>query len=129
MDAFDRQIRSVERLIKKYGQVVTLNSTSSVTPDPLKPWEQTDTSVSTDVPMVFLSPSVSGAALLGKEFMEYVRGSELKVSEIRAYMAATSVTPKVSDIVVRDGKEMKIRAIDTLNPNGQTILHTLEFES
>lgn len=129
MAVFDRQIRSVTRLISKYGQTVTLKSTSSVTPNPTKPWEQTDTSTETQVPMVFLSPSVSGAALLGKEFMEYIKGSELKVSEIRAYMAPTSVAPKVSDIVVRDGKEMKIRAIDTLNPNGQTILHTLEFES
>jgi len=130
MGVFDRQIRSVERLVKKYGQLVTIMSSVPDTPDPNKPWEQVeDVPVSTDVYMVFLSPSVSGSALLGKEFIEYVKGSELKVSEVRGYMATTSVKPKVSDVVLRDGKELKIRALDILSPNGQDLLYTVEFES
>ena len=63
MGVFDRQIRSVERLVKKYGQPVTIVSSVSDTPDPNKPWEQIeDIPISTDVYMVFLSPSVSGSA-------------------------------------------------------------------
>lgn len=129
MAIFDKQIRAVKKLIAKYGQEVTLISTSATIPDPSKPWEQTDSKVELKVMMIFLPPSVTGASLLGKELVEYIKGSELKVSELRAYMAPISIIPKVSDIVVRDGVELRIRALDTLNPNGQIIYHTLEFES
>lgn len=130
MGVFDRQIASAKRLIDKYGQSVQIKTLAHTIPNPAKPWESVDVPASPiTVKMVFISPSSSGESLLGRQLLEYLKGTEVVTGQIRGLMAASSlITPKMSDVVLRDSKELKIKAVDTLAPNGQAILHTIEFE-
>jgi len=129
MGVFDRQIAIVQKLISKYGQTVEFKTITQTITNPAKPWEATDSTISTNLKMIFLSPSASGESLLGRELLQYMKGTEVSFGEIRGLMAFHStVVPKMADIVVRDSKELKIKAIDILAPNGQTILYTIEFE-
>ena len=128
MAVFDRQIKTVKRIIDKYGESVTLKSTAFTTPDSSKPWEVTQSS-STDstIKMLFLSPSNAGDTLFGRELLQYLKATEVSTGMVRGYVEG-AVNLKIADLVVRASATLKIKAIDTLSPNGQKIMHVLEFE-
>jgi len=130
MGQFDRQINTVKRLIAKYGQTVTFKHINSpVALDDSKPREKTDIAASqTDIKMVFLSPSVSGASQFGKELLQYLSGTEIAKGTVRGYCGSFQYEPKLNDIFIRDGNELTIKAADTLAPNGQIIMHIVEFD-
>lgn len=130
MGIFDRQIGAVKRLIAKYGQTVTFKHINPpIVLDPLKPWDIVD--INPDVAyikMVFLSPSVSGESRINQELLQYLSGSAIPSGAVRGYCASFEYIPKLNDIFIRDGNELTVKAIDTLAPNGQAILYTVEFD-
>jgi len=124
MGTYDRQIATAKRLIAKYGQTVTISQTPVTIADVNKPWEVTlGVPVITNIKMVFFSPK-----LVNKEFLRYIVGTELKSGNVQGLMAADSVIPKATNIITRNNIQMKIKSIDILAPNEQTILYTIEFE-
>lgn len=129
MGTYDRQVKTANRLIAKYGQLVTVTQIPQIIADPNKPWETSDgTPVPTTVNMAFFSPSATGDSQLGKELLQYIKGMDVAFGQIRGYLGASALVPKISDIVTRDGKELKIKAADPLAPNGQAIFWIIEFE-
>jgi len=129
MGRYDSKITAVKRMINKYGQQVTYRVTNANIADLNKPWIQLDDVLPVEYQsyIIFLSPSSNGLSRIGQELLQYMNKDEVAEGTIRGYMAASTFTPKLSDIVVRDGEELKIDAIDTLAPNGQVIMHILEF--
>lgn len=124
---FSVHVKTVQRMIAKYGQSVVYNQMTASTVG--NPWEGTSIK-GPDIPvkMLFLAPSSSGETQFGKELLTYLKGSETSKTQVRGYMASNGFEPAKNDIVVRDGKELVISAIDTLAPDGTSILHVLEFE-
>lgn len=124
MGQFDRQIETAKRLIAKNGQTVTWRKVGVDTPDPSKPWKPAaDTSTDTDVVVCFLPPG-----RVGQELIRYLKGTEVTTGSVQGLMSAVSFEPTANDVVVRDGKTLRIKSIDPLSPNGQIILYTIEFD-
>lgn len=124
MARFDRQIATAIRLIKKNGQLVTwrqLQRTDVVG----KPWEVTAAApVDRDVYICFLPVDKDN-----KEFVSYLRGSnEIKIGSVIGLMGNVSFTPDASDLVIRDNKQLEIFNVESLSPNGQIVLYTVEFK-
>lgn len=129
MGTFDRQVKSVKRLIDKYGQLVTFKSTTLLNANTNKPWELTNgTPAQKDIKVIFLSPSSNGESFLGRELLQYLTGTSVASGKIRGYCAAFEYEPKLNDIITRDSNELTIKAVDTLSPNGQVLMHVLEFD-
>lgn len=127
MGVFDRQRQTVKRLIEKYGESVVIKTLAYTIPDPLKPWELTEIPPSqVTAKMLFLAPGNSGVTMLGRELFQYLSGSQSVTGELRGYLS-WEFSPKVNDLVIRSSKELKIKSIDSLAPNEQTLLHTIEF--
>lgn len=125
MGRFDRQIETAKRLIAKNGQTVTWRKPAATTPDVSKPWLPvaalpTDYD---DVVICFLPPG-----RIGEELIKFVKGSEVTTGSVQGLMASVSFEPDAKDIVLRDGKTLRIKSIDPLSPNGQVILYTIEFD-
>ena len=129
MAIFARQQNRAKILINKYGQSIVYKSTNSSIQNINKPWIQTD-SIPTqyNVKMIFLSPSDSGNSRLGHEILKYLGNTDSKTGELRGYLEAGIVEPKLSDIVERSSKEMKISYVDKLDINGEVIFYILGFE-
>jgi hypothetical protein len=128
MGTFDEEIETVKELVEEFGELITFKRLSYTVSDPDKPWIQTEIpGTQKDLKIIFLSPGASASTLFGRELLQYLKGSQTITGEVRGYMASGSIVPKQNDIVIRKGKELKISAIDILNPNGQDILYTLEF--
>lgn len=119
---YDRQVNTVKQLIAKYGQIVTFKRFGF--PDT---GEFAVEDITEDIPMLFLSPSASGESQLAKELLQYLSGTTIASGVLRGYCGAFSQTPLLTDTFIRAGQELSIKAIDTLSPNGQVILHTVEF--
>ena len=127
--SYQRQAASADRMINKKGATVKFVSVPTVLVDPNKPWEPSSgVAVETNLKMVFLSPSSSGDSQLGKELLQFMQGTEVVTGQIRGYMGALGITPKISDKVIRDSKTLIIKAVDTLKPADIAILHIVEFE-
>jgi len=124
---FSVHVKTVQKAIAKFGQTVTYNQTTAVSVG--NPWEGA-TSKGPDISLkiLFLAPSATGETQFGKELLTYLKGTETSKTQVRGYMAYNGFEPAKSDIVVRDGKELVIGAVDTLAPDGTSILHVLEFE-
>jgi len=122
MARFDRQIQTALRLIKKNGQLVQWKQTVK-TVDTNEPWIQEETElVLNDVYICFLPVNKEM-----RELIHYLKGSDVTTGNTLGLMGSVSFIPSSADIVVRDGKELKIDNIDLLSPNGQNILYTIEF--
>ena len=121
MARFDRQIATALKLIKKNGQVVTWRSKTSSPPDPSKPWKPVETSsTDTAVDICFLPAT--------KQTLEFLGLTEVPVGCVIGLMGQVSFNPSLSDIVIRDGAQLRIESIDKLAPNGQNILYTMVFK-
>lgn len=126
---YNRQIATAKRLIEKYGQTVSFSRISETISDPLKPWEKTlGTPEVSNFKMVFIDPNATGISQLGKEFLQYLKGSEILEGKLRGLLANNNFEPKPTDILTRNSKELKIYAINPLAPSDQTILYVLELE-
>lgn len=126
MARFDRAIAVAQRLIKKNGQLVTWRQVfDPVLTDPLKPWnggasQSVDYSVYICFVPVFTREDV-------KTF-KYVTANEVQFGKTYGLMAGgISFQPTARDVVVRDGKELRISWLDDLRPNNQSVLFTAEF--
>lgn len=63
-----------------------------------------------------------------RETIAYLRGTEVQNGSVMGYMGAVNFEPSLKDVVIRDGKELRLENIDVLSPNGQTILYTVVFK-
>ena len=116
---FTRQITTAKRLIQKNGQLVQWKKTVKDV-SATNPWEQVETvSVSNDVYICFLSST--------DPWLRYIKGSDVPLGGIYGLMGQTSFSLSIGDVVIRDGKELRIKEIDSFAPNGEIILNTIEF--
>ena len=123
MARFDSAIALADRLITKNGETVTIRRrVDGAPPDPAKPWEPgAPTESNQTTAMVFLDAEV--ARQLGILLKE---GQQLGL----APAVGTFIPDASTDIVIRaSGEKWTIKKVETLNPNGQLIMHALALES
>jgi len=124
MGQFDRQIETAKRFIAKNGQSVTWRKLGVDTPDPSTPWKPAaDTPDDHMATICFLPPG-----RVGQELIRYLKGTEVTTGSVQGLMSAVDFEPTANDVVIRDGKNLRIKSIDPLSPNGQIILYTIEFD-
>jgi len=124
MGQFDRQIETAKRLIAKNGQSIVWRKLGVGMPDPLMPWKLTaDTHDDYTATICFLP-----IGRVGQELIRYLKGTEVTTGSVRGIMRAVDFEPTANDVVIRDGKTLRIKSIDPLSPNGQIILYTIEFD-
>lgn len=126
MARFDRQIQTAKRLIAKNGQVVKWRIVRDAAPvDSSQPWKPTNpaTPVEHDATICFLTVDKDTY-----ETLSYMAGGEVPMGAVMGLMGAVSFEPSLKDVVIRDGKELRLFNIEELNPNGQTILYTMVFK-
>lgn len=125
MARFDRQIATAKRLIAKNGEKVKWRVIDDPTPtDPNKPWEPGPaTPDDKDVSICFLP--------IDRQTMEtfnFIKGTEVPKGSVMGLMGQVNFEPNLKDVVIRDGKELRIASLDVLSPNGQKILYTVVFK-
>lgn len=125
MARFDRQIATAKRLIAKNGELVKWRVIDDATPtDPNKPWEPGPaTPDDKDVTICFLP--------VDRQTMEtfnFIKGTEVPKGSVMGLMGQVNFEPNLKDVVIRDGKELRIASLDVLSPNGQKILYTVVFK-
>lgn len=122
MARFDRQVATALKLIAKNGESVTWRTIPDATPsDPDKPWRPgTTTPVDNPVIICFLPAS--------EKTFSYMNASEVPKGAFMGLMGNVPFEPKLKDVAIRNGKQLRISAIDLLSPNGQKILYTVVFE-
>lgn len=125
MGQFDRAIATAKKLIAKNGQSVKWRVVREGAPvDPSKPWKPSApiSNVEHDVFVCFLPVDKEM-----REFIRYIRGSEVATGSEMGLMGAVAFEPSQKDVVIRNGIEYRIKSIDRLAPNGDPILYTVEF--
>jgi hypothetical protein len=123
MGEYDRSIIRTLAVIKRKGQLVTWRQLNR-TPDISEPWKVTSAQVDKTPSVLFLTVNKET-----RETLHYMRDSnELKDGAVVGLMGAVDFTPALADVVIRNGKQLNIASIDTLAPNGQPILYTIEFK-
>lgn len=126
MGQYDRQIQTAKRLIAKFGESCFWKQYNDTAPaDATKPWLLQDTgAVSNPANIVFLSRNRQNEA-----FMQALGKSDIRVGRVYGLMGEVTFVPTLKDCVVRaNGDIYKINRIDTLCPNGQNILYTIDFD-
>lgn len=128
MARFDNAIALAHRLIKKNGQRVTWrNYTDTAAADPNKPWEgsasggaYTDYTV-----MIAFVPNESRR---DRVFYDYLPDTNVQTGRLAGLMGAVAFSPSARDIIVRNGKEIRIKNLDNVMPNDQVVLWVAELE-
>ncbi len=125
MARFDRQIATAKRLIAKNGELAKWRVINDPAPtDPNKPWEPgAATPDDKDVTICFLP--------IDRQTMEafnFIKGTEVPKGSVMGLMGQVNFEPNLKDVVIRDGKELRIASLDVLSPNGQKILYTVVFK-
>lgn len=122
MARFDSAIALAKRLIDKNGQQVILRNIVAAAPaDSAKPWEPGEnTNSDQDVFGVFLDYE-----------QKYIDGSVIRMGDQQVYLYSidilgNSIIPEVDGQIIRDGDPWDIKAIRPLNPNGQSIMFTVQ---
>ena len=62
-----------------------------------------------------------------EEADDYIKDIEAVTGKFIGLMGNVPFTPKVSDVVTRNGDKLDIDSIDLLSPNGQKVLYTIIF--
>lgn len=116
-----RQIETAKRLIKAKGQKVVWRQTVITEND--KSWRPKESViVNHDVDIVFLPRDrVDTQAIRANS-------DSVIIGNVYGLMGAVDFEPNAKDIVIRDGKECRIFAIDVLAPDGTPILYTIDFD-
>lgn len=127
---FDSAIRTAQRLIAKNGQDTILRRFSDApAPDPDKPW-RTGSTESDDVTVraVFLN-----FGDLGRAGERYMPDTQVQTGDKLVLIAGGDLTtpPELRDRLYREGggpedEGFTIVNIQTLDPNGQQVLHQLQ---
>jgi hypothetical protein len=106
--------------IARKGQFVTYRQISLDAPaDPNKPWiVGTKTETQHNVKMVFLPDDFKN-----RETVRYMTGTEIPDGFSIAFMAKQSFTPKINDVITRDGRELVVRTFDIYRPAGSPLLY------
>jgi hypothetical protein len=126
MSRYSDDIAMVLELVKADGQPVTWKKPNLV-PNPEQPWKTADPAEATtySVDMVFLKPQGG----LRQTLNRLMRGTDVPEGGPRALMGAVSFTPDMTDIVIRNGVEMRVKNFDVLAPSGDPILYDIEFHA
>lgn len=122
MSIYQRQIDSAKRLIKTKGQLVLWRRFIDV-PTSTKWKPEPPTTEDHNVYITFF-PIMSAM----KEFLRYIKDSDIPVGTIQGYMAAQTFEPTLRDIVIAGSDVYKVKGIQKLAPNGDTILYIIEFD-
>lgn len=92
-------------------------------PDPEKPWEIIrGTATLIPVKIVFVQDTLEDRQLL-----RYLKGTEANVGQVNGIMYHTDFAPSLKDIVLWQGRELTISAIDPIQPFDTPIVYLLEF--
>jgi hypothetical protein len=118
MGQYDSQIALAKKLIAKYGQKVTLKIFTTTIPDPNSPWK----------------PGAPGEALQEADgvFLRYeqsnIDGELIQSGDQKVLIPSEGlvIDPDVQGQVIRGSETWKIVKVSALNPNGQTILYTVQ---
>lgn len=126
MARFDRAIQTALRLIAKNGQKVVWRAINDATPpNPSQPWNPgAATPEDKDVVICFLPVDKET-----KETFTFMKGTEVPKGSVMGLMGNVPFEPNLKDVVIRDGKELRIANIDVLSPNGQKVLYTVVFQA
>ena len=125
MARFDRAIQTALRLIAKNGEKVTwrvINDAPS--PNPSQPWNP-GASTPEDKPATICFLPVDRQT---QETFTFIKGTEVPKGSVMGLMGQVPFDPNLKDVVIRDGKELRLAYIDVLSPNGQKVLYTMVFQ-
>lgn len=128
MGEYDRAIATARRLIAKKGQLVIWRRIQNG-PGPVDaPWQDGEqTENDTEVSIAFFPASMSDTARQSPVTQSYIKESTVPLTLYVGLMVGQSFKPSLKDVVIRDGAEMRIGAIDPLNPNGTDIIYQLQL--
>lgn len=123
--SYDRQIKNTLALIKRKGQTITWRQiVEGSAPDPSQPHKTNpSTIINNFVDIVFLPITRQQ-----KRSLQYKTNSEVPKGSLMGYMGAVDFEPDLNDIVIRDGKELRISNIDITAPDNNPILYMVEFD-
>jgi hypothetical protein len=126
MGVFDRATATALRLIKKNGQSVVWRSNFDGSPiDSLKPWNKSDVTPTDNNTVIVFLPI---GARVERSTQRTQESDNVFTGYQYGYMGKVSFPISIKDVVIRNGIELRIKSIDTLSPNGEQILHEIEFE-
>lgn len=125
MARFDRQIQTALRLIAKNGQACVWHKQTTQAVNPDKPWLGDVTDPVDHTVTICFVPVRSQQDLVAMTFPEHM---DFQVGRTYGLMGQVAFEPMANDFITRDGKELSLRMVDVLSPNGQIILHYLEFQ-
>lgn len=126
MAGYARQIATADRLIRKYGELVTFHRLSDWTGD--KPWKPSDDPTETDfedVPIVYYTETG-----LGRELLAYFQGADVPAGQTLAMIPGNvAFNPQLKDTI--DSPTMgllKVLSNNPISPSGIPIVHMLRLE-
>ncbi len=125
MGKFDRQIATALKLIEENGQLIKWRIINDpVASDPTTPWIL-DEAVTEDKDAYICFLPVDRWTMQSLGFMP---GTVIPAGLEMGLMGSQEFNPDLKDVVIRDGKELRIDTINILSPNGQPILYTMIFK-
>lgn len=123
MGIYDNAVKTAKRLIHRYGQSVTWRQPAATTPGNT-PWKPTAAAPTDETVKIVFLPKTGDS----KELLRYLAGTEITIGSLQGLMPVTDFEPDLNDVVLRDGKELRIKAITPLSPGGVIIFYTIEFD-
>ena len=122
MALYDADIRSAKQMIAKYGQRVQWME-KETTLNAAEPWKDAVVNfVQHPVSIAFFPPDTQTLRSLSHR-----AGTEIPKASVLGYMGAYGFEPKLGDEVSRGGIRLAVVYVDTVAPNGRSILHTVLF--
>ena len=130
MAQYDSAIATATRLIAKFGGPAVLRRfTDAALEDPDKPWRRSKPSTNdTPIQAAFLNFGDMGRA--GEQYMP---GTDIQTGDKLVFISGGTLaeTPRLRDRLYRDGagpddEGWSIVQVQTLDPNGQLVLHQLQ---
>ena len=133
MGEYDRQVATALRLLAKKGRTVTYRRLANGVAPSDTPWKDPgQVAQDVTVSIVFLPASMGNTARQSPVTKGYSQEGPQQFNVPRklkvAYMGDVGFEPSLKDVIVVAGVEHRIKSCDTLDPNGQTIIHQLQLE-
>ncbi len=125
MARFDNAIALAVRLIEKNGQTVNWIAKPVAAPtDPNKPW-QGGTQAKPEHSVVICFVPVEDRR--DRNFLDMFAETNIQIGALAGLMAPVNFEPSNQDVVIRGGKELRIKNANKVAPNEQTVLWIIEF--
>lgn len=125
MAVYDDDIEMALEMIAESGQLVTWRQINDASPvDPTEPWKPGKTTPTDFDATICFFPVDKDTA---KSFST-VKGSEIPKGCTLGYMGQAPFVPNLKDVVIRNGKQLRIVDFDVIAPNGEIILYTVIFQ-